>query len=221
MTVAVGKKFYVSLAVLMTGLVLVGFWPSYFGVLLSGGEYERHWVFHVHAVVFLGWMAALIVQAVLAARRQTKAHMALGRSGFLLGIAVLLMGLIVSAVVIRDGYARGAIDAWGQAVWFASAPLMDITQFGILLGLGWSHRRKIEFHRRYMVLATIAILPAATARSAWLLGPWSFELLFLALVSVVAARDLYMDRRLHAANIIGVLILLPRLVLNISYKIVG
>ena len=98
---------------------------------------------------------------------------------------------------------------------------MDITQFGILLALGWSLRRKIEFHRRYMVLATIAILPAATARSAYLLGPWSFEILFLALVSVLVARDLYLDRRLHAANILGILILLPRLVLNLSYKFIG
>ena len=211
------RSFYLAMALMMAALVIIGFWPSYFSAIASG-SYDRHWVFHLHALVFMGWMVLLIAQVLLAARRRTKAHMAVGRWGFLVGVAVFALGIIVSVAIIRDGYAAGSISSASQALWFASAPLTDIVQFAVLLGLGWAYRRKVESHRRYMVLATVAILPAATARMAYLLGPWSFEMLFIAIVAVLVWRDLAVLKRVHSATVIGLLILLPRLVLNVSYK---
>lgn len=213
-----GRRFYPGLALGMTVLVFVGFWPFYFGVLVSGGVYERHWVYHVHAVVFLSWMATLIAQTILVARRKTRTHMAVGKNGFVLAAAVFAMGVVVTLVVVREWFAEGVVSTLSAATWAASAPLVDITQFGVLVALGWSYRRKPEFHKRYMVLATVAILPAATARMAYLLGPWSLEMLFAGLVAVLVIHDLRRDRRLHPANVVGILILLPRVFLNISYK---
>ena len=154
------------------------------------GAYDRHWIFHVHGAVFLGWMALLVVQTSLAARRRTREHMALGRWGFVVGVAVFVLGVVVSIAIIRAGYADGEIASMPRALWSASAPLTDIVQFAILLALGWRYRRKVEFHRRYMVLATVAMLPAATARMRYLLGAWSFEMLFVMIVALLVARDL-------------------------------
>ena len=212
------RRFYLAVALAMTMLVFIGFWPSYFSVLVSGTGYDRHWVFHLHAAVFMGWMGLLITQVILARRRQTAAHMAVGRWGFVWGIAVFVLGVVVSIAIIRGGYAAGSISSVTDALWFASAPITDITQFAVLLGLGWASRRKVESHRRYMILATVAILPAATARMAYLLGPWSFEMWFLAIVAVLIWRDLHTMKEVHGATVGGVLILLPRLVLNVSYK---
>jgi hypothetical protein len=215
------KKFYVALAVLMTILVFVGFWPTYFGLLLTGDEYERHWVFHVHATVFLAWMAVFIAQTILIARRKTKVHMAVGTRGFILATAVFVMGVVVSFVLMFQGFDEGVVSTWPQAVWEASAPLMDISQFAILIGLGWWYRRKPEFHKRYMVLATVALLPAATSRMEYLLGPWSLEAIFGVLVAVLVVHDFRQQGRVHAANIVGVLILVPRVLLNISFKYIA
>jgi len=95
---------------------------------------------------------------------------------------------------------------------------MDITQFAILLSLGFVNRKNPPIHKRYMLLTTIAILPAATARMEYLIGPWSMELLFL----LFAVLILFHDRRIHGkifrANIVGLLILLPRALLAMMHK---
>jgi hypothetical protein len=214
-------NFYPALALLMTALVFVGFWPVYFGVLMGGGGYTRHWVFHLHAVVFLSWMAFLIAQTILVAQRKTKTHMAVGEKGFILAGAVFVMGAVVTAVVVREWFAEGVVTTWPGAAWEASAPVTDITQFAILIALGWRYRRRPEFHKRYMVFATIAILPAATARTAYLLGPWSLEILFAGLIGLLLVRDVGQNGRVHPASLWGILILLPRVFLNISYKFIG
>ncbi len=214
------RRFYVGLSLGFVPLVFLGFWRTYFGPLL-GGTYDRHWIFHVHGAVFLGWMALLVTQTALAARRRTREHMALGRWGFVWGVAVFVLGIVVSIVIMRAGYSDGGVTSIPEALWSASAPLTDITQFAVLLALGWRYRRKVEFHRRYMVWATVAILPAATARMAYLLGPWSFEILFGAIVAILVARDLRTLGRVHPASVVGLLILLPRLALSVSYKFVG
>jgi len=213
--------FYVVMAIFMTTLVLAGFWPTYFGVLLSGSEYDRHWIFHIHAVVFMGWMAALIGQTSLVARRRTKTHMKLGVGGFVWAVAVFVMGVVVSFVLMFQLFDDGAVTSWPSALWGASAPLVDITQFAILIALGWTHRKKLDFHKRYMALATVAILPAATARMGYLLGPWSLEVMFAVLAGLLIAYDFRVQSRIHIANLVGLLILLPRVLLNISYRFIG
>jgi hypothetical protein len=45
----------------VAAMVAWGFWPSYFGPLLRGGV-DRHWIIHVHAAVFLGWVILLVVR---------------------------------------------------------------------------------------------------------------------------------------------------------------
>ena len=215
------RAFYPGLALALTIVAILGFWPTYFGPLLTGAPYERHWIFHVHAAVFMGWMALLILQVSLAARRRTKAHRTVGTWGFLEGVAVFVLGVVVSMAIIRAGYSDGSITSVPGALWYASAPLTDIIQFAILLALGWQTRRKVEFHRRYMVWATVAMLPAATGRMGYLLGSWSFEIAFAAIVAVLIARDLNKLGRIHRATTVGLLILIPRLVLNLSYRFVG
>ena len=59
-------RFYVGMAAFMSLMVLVGFWPTYFGQILSGIP-NRHWVVHLHGWIFVGWMALLVTQVILAA----------------------------------------------------------------------------------------------------------------------------------------------------------
>lgn len=55
----------------------------------------------------------------------------------------------------------------------------------------------------------------------YLLGSWSFEIVFVAIVLILLARDLKTMGRIHRATIVGLLILLPRLALSLSYRFVG
>src|SRR6185295_7660896 len=67
-------RFYLGIAAFMSLMVLVGFWPTYFGHLLSSGIPDRPWVVHLHGLVFVGWMVLLMAQVILVATGRTQAH---------------------------------------------------------------------------------------------------------------------------------------------------
>ena len=54
------RLFFVGMALFMTTVVFLGFWPTYFGPLLVGAGFDGHWILHVHAFIYMGWMAVLL-----------------------------------------------------------------------------------------------------------------------------------------------------------------
>jgi hypothetical protein len=204
------RYFFVGMALFMTTVVVLGFWPTYFGPLLVGAGFDGHWILHVHAVIFVGWMAVLLAQATLAAQSQMATHMRLGRYGIALGGLVLLMGLVLTLRVYQQGVAEGQWT-WIGAVTTFWQPSVDLVAFAVLLGLGYAYRSQPEIHKRMMLFATVALLEAAVnARMAYLLGPWSKEIMFAILVGLIWAYDLWTERRVRLATLIGTAIVLPQ-----------
>jgi uncharacterized membrane protein YozB (DUF420 family) len=62
----------------MVTVVLVGFGQTYFVPLLRG-TLAIPMVVHVHALVFLGWMALVMAQVIVAARGNIRLHRRIGR----------------------------------------------------------------------------------------------------------------------------------------------
>ena len=69
----VRTRAFAGLSALMVGIVVVGFWPSYFGPMVRG-DIERPAIIQLHGVVFVGWMALLMAQVALAARGRMQLH---------------------------------------------------------------------------------------------------------------------------------------------------
>ncbi len=88
-------QFYIALTLLLVATVVRGFWPSYFGTLLSGGV-KRPLVMHVHGAIFTGWMTLLFLQVWLAASRRIRMHRRVGTVGIWYGAAVWIMGVIAT-----------------------------------------------------------------------------------------------------------------------------
>src|SRR5205814_9451373 len=63
---SVRRKFYVALAVFLFAMIVVGFWPSYYGPLVRGAA-KVPIILHIHGAIFIGWMLLLIAQAAFAA----------------------------------------------------------------------------------------------------------------------------------------------------------
>jgi hypothetical protein len=87
---------YPAIILVMSGIVLYGFWPYYAG-LLTGGT-RTHWILHVHAAVFTAWLVLLLAQSLLVARRRVRTHRRLGRLGIAYAGVLLLVGLAVALV---------------------------------------------------------------------------------------------------------------------------
>ena len=90
-------RFYAGLSAFMIGIVVVGFWPSYFGPLLRG-QVARPAVIQGHGLVFVGWMALLMAQVVFAARGKLQMHRRVGRYG--IAYIVTTVGLFIGGTRI-------------------------------------------------------------------------------------------------------------------------
>lgn len=174
-TVALGRWIYAALTVLLFAIVLTGFWPSYFARLLAGTS-AHHWIIHLHAAVFIGWMVLLLVQVALVRSGRTRLHRRLGLAASLYALFIVFMGLVATfaspVIQLRAGTLtldRAAADLL--------APLGDMMLFAGFFGAAYRFRHHHELHKRLVLAATVALMFAPVARmgfrSEWLLlGVW-------------------------------------------------
>lgn len=156
-----GRTFYVGMALVMAATVLIGFGPTFYlkPVMASPPLTPLVWV---HGFLFTGWIVLLVTQATLVAKDRTEVHMRLGMLGVLLAIAMVVVGLMTAAESARLGRVPPGAP---PPLIFVAIPFFAIVQFAILFAAAILLRvRDSDAHKRLILLATIAIIPAAIAR---------------------------------------------------------
>jgi hypothetical protein len=114
-------------------------------------------IVHVHAAVMTSWLALFGVQVGLIARGRTDLHRRLGVAGALLAAVMVLLGLYLAAFAAHNGVTREGFTPEA----FMAIPATGAVVFAIFITLGIASRDRPEFHKRYMLLATLsAVLPA-------------------------------------------------------------
>ena len=63
------SRLYVGLSLLSTVIVLVGFWSSYYGLLLRNAAVDRPVIVHIHAALFMLMTAAAVSLAIASVAR--------------------------------------------------------------------------------------------------------------------------------------------------------
>lgn len=189
-------------ALLASLLALVGFWPTYFGPMLAGTN-DASLIIHVHAAVFVAWLALFIAQAAFAATGRLALHMRLGPWLFGFGVLVIAMGLITA--FNRFGYylVEGDMVTARNKLF---GPLRDMIVFTPLLGAGWIYRRRPEIHKRIMLVATNVLLIAAVSRMGFLGRPVPTPLFLLVWplpMYIAMVYDYATKRLIHPVYVIG------------------
>jgi hypothetical protein len=153
------RRFFTGMALACLLVVLVGFAPTYYlGPLL--GTRPLTPLVHLHGVMFTLWPLLFLTQASLVAARRTDIHRRLGIAGGVLAVLMLVVGYLTAIEAARHGVSpRGR-----PPLEFLSVPLGTLLVFAILAGIGLRNRRRSEIHKRWMLLASIALLPPAFAR---------------------------------------------------------
>jgi uncharacterized membrane protein len=160
-------RFYLAIALIAVAAVAIGFSTTYF-LPLARGSFAGPNVAHIHGLLFMTWVALLLVQPLLVRRRQTQLHRKLGLVALPLALAMAASGLGVGVfAVTRDLAAGGGAAAYSQIVGVASAMAFFVAYVAIALAF----RKKPDWHKRMMLLATIAILWPAWFRFRHLM-PW-------------------------------------------------
>jgi hypothetical protein len=137
-TSLIGRRVYLPATILIVVTALVGFWPTYFGPALKG-RVQAPTVIHMHAVVYVTWLALFTIQVVLAATNRVKLHMQLGRWTLAYGLALLIGGLLAIAHAFGTRLATGDVF---RAQRFLFGLLRELVFFLPFLIAGWIYRRK-------------------------------------------------------------------------------
>ena len=155
------RIFYTSMAAAIVMVVFAGFSRTWFLRPYFPQTKALIPLLILHGTIFTSWIALFITQTTLVATRRVKTHMRLGIAGGVIACLVLIVGFITS--VVRAKAAPSPIPGM-NSLSFLTIPLGDLLVFAILVGSAFYFRRQPDMHKRLMLLATIAMLPAAVAR---------------------------------------------------------
>jgi hypothetical protein len=198
----IDRAFFTGLSVLMVLAVFVGFSRSYY---LKGlyGTPALPTLFHIHGLLFTGWMVLLVVQTGLVASRRVAVHRRLGVAG---GVLAALMTAAALAMTI-DLARRSSAAPTNDALAFVIIPFFTVIVFPVLVGAALFYRREPAVHKRLMLIATLELATAGVAR---IPGAGSIPLFFIltdvGLVAMIAY-DLISRGRPHPATVWGALFL--------------
>jgi hypothetical protein len=160
-------SFYPWAALVCVLIAFLGFVPTYW-LPLAAGKFQANPVVHIHGIIFFAWTLYFLLQSTLPSSGRLALHRSLGIAGASLATLVFVLGLLAALNTLRTLVAIGMAEA-GEA--FIIVPLVGIATFAVLASLAFANTRRPEVHKRLMLCATVAILPAPMARPflAWVL----------------------------------------------------
>lgn len=196
---ATPRRQYPWIPLCIAVLILAGFAQTYYLKTLFGAP-ALPLLLHVHGLLMTAWIVLFAVQARLVATRRVAVHRKLGVVGAVLIVLIPIVGVVVAI----HGAKLGHSPAGGPPpLVFLAVPLFNIVAFFILAGSAVLLRRRTDWHRRLMLVATLNLLPPALGRFApeylHLPGlPVAFGVTDLALIGCLVY-DTLRHRRLHPA----------------------
>lgn len=191
------RVFYVVVALLTALIVVAGFTPTFYA--RSAGLEPLPAVLVAHGVVFTVWLGLFLAQTVLVPAGRTDLHRKLG----LFSLAWVALMVILGVAAAMDTLRRGLAPAGADIRQFVMLPLGDIAVFTALVVWGAVLRRRADWHKRLMTMATVGLITPALARipAVSAIGPPAFMSLTLAAVLAVIAFDWIAHGRPHPANL--------------------
>jgi hypothetical protein len=200
-------RFFLGMSIAAAVTVFVGFARTYYlKSVFPTPSFPL--LFHVHGVLFTAWMLLLVLQVFLAVSRRMALHRRAGAIGGWLVVPMLITGSLAAIAAARGQAPISAAALRGETTFVVASlqfpplqamvvPLTTMFLFGLFAGAGLAYRRRPDVHKRFMLLATIAMLPAAIGRAmGQLLGTGQPGLFFGAVAFFLLAIAIYDRRRL-------------------------
>jgi hypothetical protein len=174
-------------------VAFVGFAPTYY-LRTWFGSPPLQTLVHIHAVLFSGWLALLLVQSVLIRTRNHAWHARIG-----------VLGLSVAALMVITGFmvVLGKPRPTPASQSFIFTPLLSLVLFPVFVALAIRFRHDPATHKRLMIrlLDMAGLVP----------GRYLHHVAcYLVLLVPLIVYDLAKFRRLHPATMWGTAVLLAR-----------
>ena len=200
------NQYFFFFAAAVTTIVLFGFVPLYTLRLLRHDP-NLTLLVHAHGFVMAAWVALYLTQTLLITKHRVALHRKLG----VFGGWVALLVLVVSTPTLINAAARKSHDVhsprflWMLAAFDGTALIV----FAVLVGAALLLRKLPDYHKRFMLLATLGLLGPAFGRlteyAKGFRGNSDIGVLLLCTgtVLVCASIDTVRWQRLHPAFIWG------------------
>jgi hypothetical protein len=186
--------FYFAMSLLMTVVVVYGFSRT-MGSRIIHPATTPPTILYIHAFVFYGWLAFFIFQSALVRTHNVKLHRTTGWFGVALGVIIPLVGISTTITMNRIRFfVRHEADAPG----FMLIPLFDMVCFTATFALAIYWRKKPEYHRRLILIASCALTAAGWGRFPGALFQSNYFYVGVDLLIFLGAlRDWIVSRRVH------------------------
>lgn len=182
--------FYLGFGLFALAVVLTGFSTTYI-IPMARRSFSAPWVVHLHGASALGWVLLLIYQARLVGTRRTPQHRRLGQAGLPLALLVWATGIATALWAAK----RDLPEIGTAATSSLGGTATGLSLYLLLVIAAILARRRPDWHKRLIVLATIQVLWPAFFRLRHLLpmvpqpGIWLAIVLAYLPIAVAALRD--------------------------------
>ena len=195
-----GTAFYIGVAWAAGIAALVGFSTTYW-LPIARRTFAGPTVAHVHGLFFFAWIALLVAQVHFARARQIRTHQRLGNVALPLAAAMALSGFGVGMMAVRRDLAAGLTEPspYSQLTGVVSAMLALLA----CVAAAYANRKRPDWHKRLILLATVAIWWPAWFRwrhlMQWVPHPdiWLAVVVPDSLLLIAALRDRMKFGRVH------------------------
>ena len=187
------RYFYLSMSLALAALVIAGFSRTVDTSLFHANP-PRPLLLWVHGAAFATWVVFFIAQSALVRARKVSVHRLLGWFGAGLAAVMVVLGLTIAVVMAR--FDTVVLQQKGVEA-FLSVPFVDMIIFGSCIGLAIYWRKKPEYHRRLVLIASCQLMDAAIGRFDFMFNHSLFFPALDCLIVLGMLRDWAVDKRVH------------------------
>jgi uncharacterized membrane protein YozB (DUF420 family) len=199
------RWYYAGLSGLLLLIVVLGFSRTFFLRSVFTPQPLPAYLY-VHGFALTAWFSLVFAQSCLVAARRTDLHRRLGIVGAVNALVLVpLSGYVVIRAIPR--YNAAGVDP-AEIQFIVIGDLISIVVFSLLVGAALAWRRKREWHKRLMMVASTLIVGPAAARLERLGFTVPVPVVLIGLLIAVGCYDAARLGRLHRATIISSLAVL-------------
>jgi hypothetical protein len=215
------ERFFLRSAIVMTLVIVTAFSMQ---VVLGRSSFASPPRVHVHAVLFMGWVAIYLLQNILVSAGRIDLHRKLGWIASIWMVAMIVSAMLVTTAIVR----AGTVPFFIQPQHFLIFDYVGIIAFAVLTAAAILLRRRTEWHRRLHFCGMTILIQPAFGRLLPMpfLQPWAWEAsLAVALMFPVFGMrsDMKRSGRVHSAWLwgVGAIIATFAMIEAVTYSPVG
>jgi hypothetical protein len=145
-----GTRFFLIMALVMAFIIIAGFSLN---LAMGRSSFAAPWPYHVHGMIFMGWLGLYLAQNVTIATGNIALHVQLGKLAYVWIPAMVAAGVMIILTSVRSS---GGPFFFAQNE-FLISNLAGLLVFGGLALWALRQRRYTGWHRRLMLVAMSAL----------------------------------------------------------------